>query len=93
MVQASKPRYSGVCEGHSNHLQAFKRVKGKFEKVSLTGLEIPILSPERLLITHCHNLSIGAGKKLDLLLCTEACMHKRDAANWGYSISVTDCTT
>lgn len=78
-MQAKKPRCSGVCEGHSNHLQAFKKVKGKFEMVFLAGLEIPILTAETLLITHCHNLSVSAGKKLDLLFCTEACVHKRDA--------------
>lgn len=91
-AMVSKPRCSGVREGHSNHLQAFKRVKGKFETVFLTGLEIPILSPETLLITHCHNLSVSAKKKLDLLFCTEVCMHKRNAVHCGYSISVNDCT-
>lgn len=92
MVRASKPRCSGVCDSHSNHLQAFKRVRGNFKIVFLNGIEIPSLSPETLLITHCHNLSVSAGKKLGVLFCTEACMHKRDAAHRGYPISVTDCT-
>lgn len=92
MVRASKPRCSGVSKGHSNHLQAFKRVKGNFGMVFLTGLEIPSVSPETLLITRRHNLSFNAGKKLDVIFCSEACMLKRDAVYCGYSIYVTDCT-
>lgn len=82
MVWVSKPRCSGVSKGHSNHLQAFKRVKGTFEMVLLAGLEIPILSPETLLMTHCHNLSFSAGKRVDNILLRSVHTQERCCTLW-----------
>lgn len=62
VLQARKPSCSPVCKHHSNHSQAFKKVKGEYEMVFLTVLEIPILRPETLLITHCHTFCWRWGK-------------------------------